>query len=317
MHSLPNATEIERLVQPVLAEYQAIHREPDWQAARRLADVVLAPVMPVWHDGGELRIAPDGVLSLVPWAAMPLPGARGEGPIPDLAVDRGPVVMLCVVDAPPDGGARPGGANLLALGCDGTADAGAGPVLRNAEREARRVAAVWSEGGVDLRVGARAAWSASLAEDLASFDVIHIASHAVIHRGDPSGGVLRLAGPAGAAPVTIAAVRGLSLRAGLVYLSCCEAAGARADAAAGTDDFAGAFLQAGARTVVASPLRIDDEHAEKLAMAFYRHWQPAGDPGAALRQAMLEVRADAASEHPGVWSFLRVCVPLAGASRTP
>ncbi|MBM4131950.1 CHAT domain-containing protein, partial [bacterium] len=309
LHALGAVSDLEWLCRATVAEYQAVHRPPDERAARELSTALLAPALAVWPPGATLRIVPDGLLSLLPWAALPLPadaGADGKR-----VVDRGPVVLVANT-----GGGRarhaavrgtsPVEASLLSLGCNGSADAEGGPQLQAAEREARRVAGDWRHGRADIHTGADAAWTEALAAAMGNYGVIHVASHAVVHRGDATAAVLRLAGPEGTTPVTIDAVRSLDLRADLVYLSCCEAAGGRADAGGGAIDFAGAFLQAGAGVVVATPVRIDDRAAEAMATAFYRRWRPGEDAAAALRAAMLDLRAEPGLEHPGAWAFLRV-----------
>ncbi len=240
-----------------------------------------------------------------------MPGDATCATIPgELAIDYGPITLVCAHHAAAGTAAgddtrpaEPGA--LMAIGCDSGAGDTDGPRLRAAEREARRVGAQWHHGRVEVRTGASAAWHPELTRAMAGADVIHIASHAVVHRGDPSGTVLRLSGPDNDTPVTVDAVLALTLRAELVYLSCCEAAGGRADAADGATDFAGAFLRAGARAVVAAPVRLDDTVAEAAALAFYRHWRPGLEPSQALRAAMLELR-QGAHAHPGTWSFLRV-----------
>ncbi|MBK8168029.1 MAG: CHAT domain-containing protein [bacterium] len=299
---LPPVADLERLCRTVLAEYQAVHRSPDDRAARELATILLGPALGAWPEGGSLRIIPDGILSLLPWAALPVPGGDGA-----LVVDRGPIAMgVLQAGRRRTVAAADGPAALLSLGYDGNSEAGGEPRLRAAEREARSVCAGWEHGPAEARTGAEAAWTTSLAAQLARYAIIHVASHAVVYRGDPSGAVLRLAGPGDASPVTIDVVEALDLRAQLVYLSCCEAAGGRADAANGAADFTGAFLRAGADAVVATPVRIDDGAAEAMALAFYRHWRPGSDVAVALRAAMLASRGDPLFSHPGSWAFLRV-----------
>jgi CHAT domain-containing protein len=107
--------------------------------------------------------------------------------------------------------------------------------------------------------------------------------------------------------VTIAAVVELELDAELVFLSCCEAAGRSAGRGRGLADFARAFMRAGAKTVVASSLRIDDEAAAFLAARFYRHWLDGGSKAQALRAAQLDLRASrAAWDHPYYWASFRL-----------
>ena len=70
--------------------------------------------------------------------------------------------------------------------------------------------------------------------------------------------------------------------------------------------FAGAFLDAGAKAVVAAGNTVDDEAAAALAEAFYRAWRDHPHAGAALREAMLAIRGHENWQHPYYWGHYRV-----------
>lgn len=247
-----------------------------------------------WPDGQTLRVIPDGVLHGVPWAA--LQGPRRE----DGWLDRGPII---VSDAPSPQAAtaarptRPG--RLLALGADGMRADGLAP-LRHAEREAREIHDQWPANLAELRVGGVNLRS----ESLSGYDVIHVASHAVVYRGSSREATLMLDGDRDV-PLTLSEIRDLDLDAELVFLSCCEAAdGSALHAGQAHADLANGFLDAGAAAVVAPTLVIEDEAARHLAGRFYDGWL-AGKPAAvALRDAQLAMRdGDPARSHPFYWAF--------------
>ena len=253
-----------------------------------------------WANEQRLTIVPDGSLFSIPWAALPVDG--------DVWIGRGPIALA---DAPSFGGSESGrerhaSPRLLALGVDSSPQGrGAGlPALRHAEREAREVHALWPAGNAVLRVGDEAEWRALDAATWATFDVIHIASHALVHQGGPDRTTLLLAGSA-RAPVTSAEIGGLDLAAELVFLSCCEAAeGVRRGVGLAHAGLARSFLAAGARVVVAPSVRIDDEAARRLSAAFYRHWLGGENAASALRRAQRELRgSDARRAHPYYWAF--------------
>jgi CHAT domain-containing protein len=196
---------------------------------------------------------------------------------------------------------------MLAVGLD-EHDGGSGPAadLHHAEAEARAVAALWPTERVDLRVGTDASWSELLTAGLTRTSVLHLATHAVVHRGASERASLRLAGNTGGQPVTLRSLAALDLEADLIYLSCCEGAKSSRPGA-GLTGFARAFLAAGARTVVASTIRVDDEASRELATRFYDHWLQGESKAAALRAAQLELRdARPAWRHPYYWSFYRI-----------
>jgi CHAT domain-containing protein len=53
-----------------------------------------------------------------------------------------------------------------------------------------------------------------------------------------------------------------------------------------------AFLHAGASGVIVTLAYVHPESAQRLALAFYRHWLNGKDSSEALRQAQLEVRRE-------------------------
>jgi len=293
LHPLPGRRELRRRAQPVLADMTHAARAVEPRAASDLGNLLLGPVEPHWREGTTLHIVPDDFLFSIPWCALTLADGRA-------VIDHGPIRESPSRSATSPG-PSPSALTLLAVGVDGLAGSGSG-ALRHAEAEARAVAALWPAGRSALRIGAEA--SGALTQG--GFDVLHVASHAVVHQGLPSRASLRLAGLEGGTPVTIADLKSLRLDAELIYLSCCEGA-TRHAAGAGLLDFARAFMAAGVRTVIASTARVDDEASRYLAERFYRHWLAGEDKPAALRSAQLDVReARARWRHPYFWAFYRV-----------
>ena len=254
-----------------------------------------------WRDGQTLRVVPDGALHGVPWAA--LHGPRGR----DGWLDRGPIAISNAPApriATPTRPARPG--RLLALGADDAPAAGLAS-LRHAELEAREIHDRWPAGRAELRVGGSTVAGDLRSEPLDGYDVIHVASHAVVYRGSSREASLMLDGDRDV-PLTLPEIRDLGLDAELVYLSCCEAAdGSALSAGQAHADLASGFLDAGASAVVAPTLMIEDEAARRLAGRFYDGWL-AGRPAAvALRDAPLAMRDGAPRRaHPFYWAFYLV-----------
>jgi CHAT domain-containing protein len=180
------------------------------------------------------------------------------------------------------------------------------PMLRHAQAEVERIAAIWPGQDVVMRLGADSFIAVPGEPDLERFDVIHIATHAQLFEGLPEHSTLRLAAGPGGVPISVSWIAELVLRAELVYLSCCETARSVSGSGA-LDSFAGACLRAGARSVIASTQRIDDEAAAEFAVLFYRHWLGGKSGAAALRAAQLELRAARpAWHHPYFWASYRL-----------
>ena len=300
--SLPRRSVLAQELLPVLSDMEVPTRPVDANAVARLSEILLGSAVSRWREGTTLHIVPDDLLFFVPWGALRL----DESGAPLL--ERGPIVegpsIVSLDNRSSHSG--PGGIGaLLAIGANGNADDAEGAKLRFAEEEARQVAALWSSGPALLRTGSDASWSGRESGSLDTFRVIHIASHAVVHRGLPSRASLQLAGDGEGAPITISSVRPLRLNADLIYLSCCETA-MRHSGGEALLDFTRAFLEAGARSVIASTIRVDDEASLFLAVRFYHHWLDGKGKAAALRAAQFDLRASRPEwRHPYYWAFYR------------
>ncbi len=299
---LPGRSVLRRELLPVLSDMEVPTRLPDAGAVEHLTRLLLGSLIPRWNDGATLHIIPDDILFFVPWAALFL-NEGGEPLLERGPIVEGPSIVFLDDRLSPSGSARNG--SLLSIGANGNADDTIGNKLRFAEEEARRVAALWPSGPSLLRTESDALWTGPDAAMLDTFRVIHIASHAVVRRGLPSSASLQIAGDGGGAPITISSLRPLRLTADLIYLSCCETA-MRHSGGDALLDFARAFLAAGARSVIASTIRVDDEASLFLAVHFYRYWLEGKGKAAALRAAQLDLRASGPKwRHPYYWAFYR------------
>ena len=101
-------------------------------------------------------------------------------------------------------------------------------------------------------------------------------------------------------------ILGLRVRSPLVFLSGCETGvgAAWSTGFAQGEDFATlarAFLYAGARNVIATLWRVDDEGAAEFAARFYQHF-PSAPSAEALALAQRETLADSRWRAPYYWA---------------
>lgn len=298
-HELPPRDELDRAIGSVRTDMEDPTRTVAWATAHELTEALIGPAISHWpHDRPLLLMAP-AILADLPWPALPLdPQARSQ------LVDRGPIIHLAdLASARTPSEPQPTG-SLLSVGVD--AMTGDGP-LRDAEREAREVAAIWPGGTANALVGDQATWRQVKLQAKPGVQVIHIATHAELSEGLPGHSTLRLAGAERSEPVTIPEVRSLDLDADLVFLSSCEGSRQVLDNKTGIGSFARAFLTAGAGAVIAASHRIDDQYALRLARLYYAEWQRLGRRADALRTAQMAVRnADDSSRHPYYWAFYQI-----------
>ena len=297
--TLPARQELNDMLAPVLADMAEPGRAVGKSNARKLAECLLDGVGDIWGPGQILAIVPDLSLFGVPWAALPLPAKSGA------LIDHGPLVILDMPTSEAEGRIchDPAG-RLLVLGTnhDTVAQNAGLSDLHHAEREAHDVASAWPAGRSVLRVGAEASKALTANPDLASFEAIHVASHAMVFHGSSERTMLLLAGEDVEA-LTASRIRELDLSAEIVFLSCCEAADGYGKRSA-YSGLSRSFLDAGARNVVAPLIVIDDEAARTLATRFYFHWLDGRPVPDALRAAQIDLRdGDARWAHPFYWAF--------------
>jgi CHAT domain-containing protein/tetratricopeptide (TPR) repeat protein len=161
--------------------------------------------------------------------------------------------------------------------------------------EARAIAAMY--GGVclldeDLTL-------AALKEAASQADLIHLAAHGVARLDAPQFSYLRLAD----GHQTALDCFDLELDCTLVTLSACESGRGRVTAGDEQIGLPRAFLYAGARAVVHTLWRIDDQSTRIMMERFYTELRSGRGRGAALRTAQLAYLHDGAV-HPFLWASL-------------
>lgn len=303
-------------------------------AAASLSRMLLGPVTGKLGSR-RLIIVADGELQYIPFGALPLPDgpapSAGNGFTPLLArheiltapsasavalqrrlPQRAPAAGIVAVLADPV--FDPADPRLAAQGGTRTAIGGgqrsAAAFLRLpwSRREAEAIAAVVPAGRSLVALDFRASRATALSPELADYRIVHFATHGVIDTRTPalSGLMLSRVDEHGAPLEGFLGLRdiyNLRLGADLVVLSGCETALGKQVRGEGLVGLTQGFLYAGARQVVASLWRIEDQATSELMSRFYRGFLVEGRaPAAALRQAQLATRDDKRWRSPYYWS---------------
>jgi CHAT domain-containing protein len=143
--------------------------------------------------------------------------------------------------------------------------------------------------------------------------MIHFAAHAEANREKPLESAVVLAGPRESYKLYARDVIGIPIHADLVTISACRSAGVREYAGEGLIGFAWAFLEAGARAVVAGLWDVSDQSAAPLMARFYRAMAEGREPVPALREAKLALlHGGPAFRKPFYWGAWQVYVGAAG-----
>jgi CHAT domain-containing protein/tetratricopeptide (TPR) repeat protein len=326
-----------------LPERQRQAEEADfqyWEDAAELSRLVLAPARDAFAHRRIVVVA-DGALQHVPFAALPDPGRPGERvpmlvdheivSLPSataLAVLRGetaerqpPAGALAVLADPvfEDDDPRLRAVRRASAQAPGRAGSGRRPGPdRPGPTRFSRLAATRLEADVITaaagaehslqRLGLDASRAAAMAADLSRYRVVHFATHGILDNANPgmSGIMLSLFGTNGE-PVDgflrLHDIYGLALRAELVVLSACSTALGRQVSGEGLVGLVRGFMYAGAKRVVASLWKVDDEATGELMRRFYEGMFRQGlAPSAALRQAQLDLWRQPRWQAPFFWA---------------
>ena len=295
--------------------------------AQRLSEWLLGPVRKEMA-GKRLLVVADGVLQYVPFAALPLPGRAGEAvpvivehevvSLPSasaLAVLRrqtrgrtpppkAVAVLADPVFEPDDPRLRsaPRSAARLPAGSRGY------PRLAATRQEADAIVAMAPPGMALRAVGFEASRATALRPDLAGYRIVHFATHGVFDNENPglSGVVLSRYDEQGRAEdgvLRLHDIYGLDLPADLVVLSACSTALGRPVQGEGLVGIVRGFLYAGAKGVVASLWKVDDDATGELMKGLYRGMLQEGrSPAAALREAQVALWRQERRRAPYYWA---------------
>lgn len=163
--------------------------------------------------------------------------------------------------------------------------------LEGAEEEARTVAGFFPGGQVHLLLGDEAT-EQKAREKIRGAGIVHFATHAVVRDDFPFDGFILLARGSATREEDDGRLRtreiaGLRLQADLVVLSACNSGVGRIRGE-GVVGLSRAFLQAGAKSVLASLWRVADPVALPFMEHFHRELRSGKGKAAALRTAQLE-----------------------------
>ncbi|HSD29555.1 MAG TPA: CHAT domain-containing protein, partial [Vicinamibacteria bacterium] len=308
-----------------------------WADAARLSEVLLGPVA-AKVSGKRILVAADGALQSMPFAALPVPGRSGE-PVPMAAeheiVSLPSASVLAVLRRETSGRTPP--EKTVAVLADPVFEAD-DPRLRAARAARRSVAA--SAPGEDARrrrtrsyprlaatrqeadaiirlapagttfraVDFDASRATALGPDLARYRIVHFATHGVLDDENPgaSGIILSLFGKGGEPQDGVLRLRdvyGLRLPAELVVLSACSTALGKPVRGEGLVGIVRGFTYAGARRVVASLWKVEDDATGEMMKRFYREMLERNrSPAAALREAQVSMWRQDRWRPPYYWA---------------
>lgn len=225
-------------------------------------------------ENGTLYIVPDSQLYFIPFAALDLPG--GSKVIEHCAVVYLPCAAMLFSQQRADLRSR----TCLAAGAKGE------HAFSFSEQAAQIAALGWDRSECLAEAKAQ-----EFLEKAPGFNILHLQCHGQMEGSLPgtrSASILDLADRR----LSAKDVYGLSLTAELVFLNACVSGRFQSRLASEVGGFWEAFLHAGAGGIIVTLAYVHPESAQRLALAFYRHWLNGKASGDALREAQLELRQE-------------------------
>ena len=301
---LPAQSEIQSLLSAYSGAIEQL-RDPvrdDSDVGRQLHQAILAPAESLIPPGSSVAVVPDGALHNLNFATVPAGGPQAHYWIDDVSLSVLPSLDLVYRRT---SGEQSQPRSLLLIGDPVPPDQRAFPRLPQAASEIDGIERQFS--GSVVRAGAAAAPQAYAASKPDEFAVIHFAAHAEANSEDPLDSAIILSPQADRYKLYARDVVSLPIHADLVTISACRGAGSRAYAGEGLVGFAWAFLQAGARNVVAGLWEVDDRSTAELMEKMYSGLRNGMSPQEALRKAQLVLlQSDGSYRKPYYWAPFQV-----------
>jgi CHAT domain-containing protein len=192
----------------------------------------------------------------------------------------------------------------LFLGDPATPDP-AFPALPHLRREAEIVRRSFPRAALTVFTGADAHPKTYSTANPGDYAFIHFAAHAVANAESPLNSAVILSRAGEDYKLYAKDVIAQRLQAELVTISACRSAGARTYAGEGLLGFSWAFLQAGARNVIAGLWDADDAATADIMSEFYGRLASGSRPAAALRLAKLALlKSPGPNRRPYYWGPL-------------
>jgi len=322
-----------------IADYRARVAKAEveyWREAHQLSSVLLGPVADRLQ-GKRLIVVPDGKLLYFPISALPFPGVdRDEPLVLSNEVVYEPSAQTLALLARSRGADSGAGKDLLIFSDPvfslddprlvGREGAASKPVrdsdsadrfrfvesLKNLQRlpgSGTEASAVTNSlgGATDSFSGFAATRERLMSTDLADYKIIHFATHALTDENRPElSGVVLSRYDEGGRPqnefVRLNDIYGMNLKADLVVLSACETGAGKEVKGEGLISLNNAFLQVGAKSVLATVWKAEDGASQTLMKEFYNGIVEGLAPSKALQQAQVKLWKMPQYKSPFFWA---------------
>jgi CHAT domain-containing protein len=273
-------------------------------AAVSLYETLIRPAVDLIPKGANVILIPDGALHNLNFETLPVPGGELHYWIDDVTLAIAPSLLI---DAASNSRRAASGSLLLignpeARGNEYPALPYAGSEVHNVEQRLHTLQQTVFE-------GPHASPSAYRSADPGKYSIIHFAAHASANRESPLESAIILSPSNDTFKLYARDVMTMPLQADLVTISACRSAGARVYSGEGLVGFTWAFLQAGAKNVIAGLWDVSDSSTAQMMDRLYEQLSAGKSPADALRAAKLAmVHSTGNLRKPYYWGPFQVYV---------
>jgi CHAT domain-containing protein/Tfp pilus assembly protein PilF len=274
------------------------------QSGSTLFDMLLGEASKLIPKNARVIVMPDGALNSLNFETLPVSSPSPHYWIEDVTLSLAPSLAVLTARTKTAAPNR----TVLLIG-DPTLAAEAGPPLPFAAREIEVIRQRVSSS--EPTIFTRTAATPDAYKQAGGFRLIHFASHATANRESPLDSAVLLSGN----KLYVRDIMKVPLSADLVTVSACRSAGARTYGGEGLVGFAWAFLQSGAKNVVAGLWDVNDASTARLMGDMYAELEQGRPVSEALRTAKLHmIQSDGAYKKPYYWAPFQVYTRTGGRS---
>ncbi len=264
----------------------------------RLFETLVAPARKLLRRGANVIVVPDGALHELSFETLLVSGEIPRYWIEEATIAVAPSLAVLQPASPSDSKGR----RLLLLGSP-VPTRPEYPPLPGSEQEIASIQNLFRADEKTVVTGPQAHPEAYREAGPERFALIHFSAHAVANRESPLDSAVILSPKGDSYKLYARDVAALPLRAELVTISACRSAGARAYSGEGLVGFTWAFLQAGARNVIAGLWDVSDRSTSELMARLYSEMNGSRGPAEALRAAkMALLKSGGAYQKPYYWA---------------
>jgi CHAT domain-containing protein/tetratricopeptide (TPR) repeat protein len=302
---LPPAGQIQRWVDDYRRFVEQRVGDPlvsESQAGRHLYENLVAPAAILIPRNSRVVLVADGALHWLNFETLPVynvsPGVPPHYWIEDVRLVVAPSLAVLATSQQ----SIPPAPNSLLLIGDPLSPSPEFPPLSYAAQEIARIRQHFPGGSQDTFVGPQARPAAYQESQPGRFDLLHFSAHGVANQQSPLDSAIILSKDGDNFKLYARNIIPIHLRADLVTISACRSAGARSYSGEGLVGFVWAFLQAGARNVIAGLWDVTDSSTPGMMDVLYSLIKDGHRPADALRQAKLElIRSTGSYRKPYYW----------------